>query len=492
MPQSLGQPDDDSILESHIKQVLTNERASYHMPGHKGGLGAPERGRTLLGGSVYAADLSELSGFDYLHGASTALVDAQASAAELFGADRTWYLINGATVGNIAAIGATVGDGDAILVARDSHRSVYAGIVVAGAHPIYLSPVRNNPLDGLFGLHLAEVESALDRHPEIRAVHVTSPSYYGFTTSIREIARLAHARKIPLIVDEAHGAHFIFDESFPPSALSSGADLVVQSPHKTLGSLTQSSLLHAQSTLVDVSRVQAILGMLQSSSPSALLLLSLDLAISEMAQRGRDRWGMALDIARRIRREVNTIDGVRAYDNEIKGSPGISTFDETKIVIDVDGLGTTGFAAARWLKSTYRINPEFADLRRLVFSITIGDTRESEELLVTALRALGSHREHLVEHPNLISLWPTTLPVEHMHLRQAQQQKSLVVTADEATGRTCAEMIVPYPPGVPLLVPGEEISTEVVKSMRQLIDAGCRVVGLSDPTGLSLRVVEDD
>ncbi len=491
MSQPIDRPDHNSILESHIRAVQESERVSFHMPGHKGGRGAPAAGRRLLGDAVYSADLSELSGFDYLHGATSALVRAQQHAATLFGADQTWFLVNGATIGNIAAICSVVGDGDALLVARDSHRSVYAGIALSGARPIYLAPARNEALDGLFGISLDELEAALADHQEVRALHVTCPSYYGFTVPLREIVRLAHAHEIPVIVDEAHGSHFVFDDRFPDSALSCGADLVVQSPHKTLGSLTQSSLLHQRGDRVDRARLSANLSMMQSSSPSALLLLSLDLAVDEMRWSGDAQWQAALALSAWVRREIATIEGVRIYGDEIVGSPGIAGYDPTKIVIDVDQLGTTGFAAGRWLREQWKINPEFSDLRRMVFSITLGDTAQSVQVLANAVHALSENRHQFKAHPNLISLWPSALPVERMSPRQAQQAASVALATQQAIGNISAEMIVPYPPGVPLLIAGEEVSNEAVDSMVQLIDAGCRIVGPADPSGKTLRVVQE-
>lgn len=489
MSHPIDQPQFDSGLARHVREIQESERASFHMPGHKGGRGAPLLGRSLLGDAVYAADLSELGGFDYLHGATSALVDAQQRAAALFGAERTWFLVNGATVGNIAAIGAIVTEGQKILVARASHRSVYAGIAISGANPVYLPPVRNNELDGLFGVDLQEIVHALVEHPDIKAVHITTPSFYGFTTPLRQISDLVHQYNIPLIVDEAHGTHFQFNDSFPESALSCGADLVVQSPHKTLGSLTQSSLLHSQGSRVPTARVQALLEMLQSSSPSALLLVSLDATINEMATIGTQRWQHAIDLAHDVRRSVGRIKDLRVYQDEIKSTRGICDYDVTKIVVDVDDLGTTGYAAGRWLRSTWQINPEFSDLRRMVFSITTGDDKEQADLLVEALSALAGNKHDFKQHPNVVSLWPSEMPRERLSPRVAQQLPDVSVDLSAAIGRIAAEMIIPYPPGVPLVITGEEISGELLLSMEQLIAAGCHIVGLADPTGKTLRVV---
>lgn len=478
-------------LLRHLREVLAAEQHSFHMPGHKGGLGAPPLGVELLGPAVWEADVSELAGFDYLHGARSALVEAQGAAAVLLGADRTWFLVNGATVGNLAAILSTVNEHGALLLARASHRSVYAGLELSGAHPVYLPPVRNEALDSFFGVDPAAVNDALDRNRHIRAVHVTSPSYYGFTIPLHEIAEITRAHGVPLIVDEAHGTHFALHPDLPSPALACGADIVVHSPHKTLGSLTQSSLLHAREDLVDLDRLATLLQVLQSSSPSSLLLLSLDLAVHEMRDHGKERWGRAIELAGSVRERLSGTSAVRVYGDEVVGTPGIAGYDPCKLVVDVHDLGVTGHAAARWLKEHCRLNPEFGDLRRLVFSITPGDDESSADELVEAVLALERSEHGVVADERIVSLWPDVVPDWEITPREGATAKVMTVPADAAIGRISSEMIVPYPPGVPLLVAGELISPEVLDSMRQLLHAGCRMVGMTDPSGETLRCVDD-
>jgi arginine/lysine/ornithine decarboxylase len=461
------------------------------MPGHKGGPGAPPRGVELFGAGLYAIDVSEMGGFDYLHGATSALLRAQADAARIFGAARTFYLVNGATSGNLAALLATASDHDRVLVARGSHRSVYAGLVLSGARPSYLAPVANPALDGLFGIDLDDLERALEDEPSISAVHVTSPSYYGFTIPLDDVRTLTAARGIPLIVDEAHGSHFVFNAAFPRPALGYGADLVVQSPHKTLGSLTQSSLLHVAGTRVNVDRVDQALQMLQSSSPSALLLLSLDLAITEAASSGQAAWGRAIASATTVRAALADATRLHIYGDEIKDAPGIYDFDPTKLVVDVSGLAMTGQESATWLKQHWRINPEFSDLRRIVFSITPGDDERSIELLIDALGALG-HTARGSESQALISRWPQASPALAVTPREGFSSSAEPVALDSAIGRVTAEMIVPYPPGIPLLVPGELLTEAVIETLRQLLAAGCRMVGMADPSGSSIRCLPEE
>jgi arginine/lysine/ornithine decarboxylase len=331
----------------------------------------------------------------------------------------------------------------------------------------------------------------LDADPTIRAVHVTSPSYYGFTAPVGEIAAIVHDHGIPLLVDEAHGSHFAFHDTFPPTAINCGADLVVQSPHKTLGSLTQSSLLHAKGALVDRRTVTAALGMLQSSSPSALLTFSLDVALAEMAAHGESLWARTLSLAGDARAEITDMGHLDAYGDEVIGMPGIDRYDRTKLVIDVARLGTTGFAASRWLRDQWQVNPEFADLRRMVFSLTTGDDRERIDLLTTALSALSEQEAVFAAHPSVNSLWPIGVPEMVRSPRASFRSSSAAVPIDQAAGRVAGEMVVPYPPGVPLIVAGEAISAEVIGAIHQLAAAGCRIVGPADATGTTLACASD-
>jgi arginine/lysine/ornithine decarboxylase len=444
-----------------------------------------------LGAAAYAADVSETGGFDYLHDPKEPLTRAQQRAASVFGADRSWFLVNGATVGNLAAVLATVHDGEEIIVARGSHRSVYAGIALAGAIPVYLAPVANHDLDGLFGISRADVDRALHDHPGARAVHLTNPSYYGFTIDLGAIAELTRSRGIPLIVDEAHGTHWVFHEALPATALSTGADCVIQSPHKTLGSLTQSSLLHLRGTLVDPTAVDRALQMLQSSSPSALLLISIDAAIEEMAAHGGPTWGRAIELGARARAEIEKIPGLSPVGEWAVGTPGIAGFDPTKVVVDVSALGITGFAAAERLRRGSRISPEFSDLRRMVFSVTSADTDETIDLLTKGLREITTSVDTEPWQHLIVSRWPTVAPEMALSPRLGAALPSQPVPRSRSVGRISGEIVVPYPPGIPLLVPGERISAEVITAIGQLLGAGARIVGVADPTVATLRCVDE-
>ena len=486
---AVGEP----ALAGELRRAWAAERCSYHMPGHKGGRGASPLARELLGAAAFEADVSEVGGaFDYLHAPEGALSDAQRHAAALFGAERTWFLVNGSTVGNIAAICTAVGEGDELLVARNSHRSVTAGLVLSGATPVYLAPVLHRTLDGFFGVDPADVARALAEHRRIRAVHITSPDYYGFTSAVADIAALCHARGVPLIVDEAHGTHFAFHPELPESALACGADVVVQSAHKTLGSLTQSSLIHVRGDLVDEDGLAAQLQLLQSSSPSALLLVSLDLACAAMAADGRRAMDETVRLAQAARSRIGAIAGLVLHGDEVARDGVVAGVDPTKLVVDVAPLGVSAFDAADWLRQNRRIAPEFADLRRMVFSITAGDDEDTVDVLVESLAALAATVAGDGVAAPIASVWDGDVPAVVLTPRQASRRRTVAVPLAEAAGRVAGEGAIPYPPGIPLIAPGERITTAVIASLRRLTAAGCRIVGLADPTAGTVRCIEAD
>jgi arginine decarboxylase len=478
-----------SAIADGVRACWDGEERSYHMPGHKGGRGAHAMALELIGEAALRADLSELGGFDYLHAPTGAVDRAQRHAARLFGATRSFFLVNGATVGNLAAVLATVGDGERILMFRHSHRSVYAGVTLAGAVPVYIDTLHDRELDLATTGDVASARAALQRDPGIRALHVTRPNYYGICCDLAPYVALARSHGIPLIVDEAHGTHFTFHPAFPQSALAAGADIVIQSPHKTLSSLTQSSLLHVNGECADAQRVSHALGMLQSSSPSALLLLSLDIALSQMAQNGYARWAQVHELASDARRRIHAAGMLHCHDATLAGRAGIAAVDPAKLVVDVSALGITGFAARDWLRAHCKINPEFADLRRIVCSLTLGDDQCSTTVLVDAVAALkGSFVVDKARRaPPRVGAYP--LPAIAMSPRQAGARRAETAPLDQTTGRVAAEFVIPYPPGIPLLVPGEVISDRVLQAMANLQQAGCHIVGPADVTAQSLRVL---
>ena len=462
-------------------------RPAFHMPGH--GHRNPFSGELaqVLDDRVYALDQSEMAGLDYLHEPNGALAASQERAARVFGADRSWYLVNGATGGNLAAIWAIARPNGKVLALRRSHQSVHAALAIAGLEPRYLQPLPDVGLQSLFGIDVDGLRSALESTTDVVAVHVTSPDYYGYRLPLAQIATLCHAHDVPLIVDEAHGAHlgFVTGEQ---SALRAGADLVVHSPHKALGSLTQSAVLHLQGSRVDADRVAEALVLLQSSSPSALLTMSLDALVEELERSGVATWTAQAELGRWAAARTGP-DGEPLLSLRRPLPRGVSDTDPCKLVVDSTRYGCT----VRELRQSLLqrgVRPEFTDQRNLVLSITVGTTRAAVETLLEALceLAVAAPPASIERTGGTLSLWPD-LPAERgLPGRVALQARRQVVPLDEAGGMIVAAPLTPYPPGIPLVLPGEVLSPALVCTIEAFLAQDVAVRGLVRTAGGGLAV----
>ncbi|NPV93515.1 MAG: aminotransferase class I/II-fold pyridoxal phosphate-dependent enzyme [Firmicutes bacterium] len=476
--------DDDAPLAEALIAYLEKARRPFHMPGHKQGAGIPPVLARLWGREIFRYDLTELPGLDDLHAPREAIQRAQEASARCFGAERTWFLVNGSTVGIQAAIMAAAGEGDAVLVPRQAHRSVLGGLILSGARPVY----RRVTLEPRFGIPLAsrveDVEDQLSEESRVRAVVEVHPNYYGVAGEISGLARLCSEKGIPLLVDEAHGAHFQFDPRLPGPALSQGADVSVQSWHKTLTALTQTAVLHLRGGRVDRERISRCLSVLQTTSPSYPLLLSLDAARQQMETGGEAVWSRVLELSEWTRHRVKRIPGLDCLGDEIMDAPAVGGWDPTKLLVGVTGLGLSGFEAAGWLREMRGIEPELADPRNVLFMLTPGDDRGSAEYLVESLESMA--REHRPAdgsgnwggegHERIFDLLPEVV----LTPREAFNREHRAVPLKNAVGEVCAETISPYPPGVPLLAPGEVITREAVEVITELKSRGTAWQGWSD------------
>jgi arginine decarboxylase len=477
MPDT-SSPGPQTEMGRAVDRYHAGERHSFHMPGHKQQPAAmhPDAQR-IFGDAMIANDLSEMGGFDYLHAPENSIEQSQKNAAQVFGAAQTWFLVNGSTGGNLAAITALAGDGDSVVMLRASHRSVYGGVVFAGANPIYVPMKHDIEEDGWF----VGNDDLLDELPltGVAALHLTRPNYYGMAVDMDRWVDAARRLDIPLIVDEAHGSHFAFDDRLPKSALALGADITIQSTHKTLGGLTQASMMHASERgLRWADRVGRSAQQLQSSSPSALLTISLDLSTEHMRADGKKLVSQAIDLAEQI--ATSLPDPLR-----VVRLPNVS-MDPTKVVIDVRPLSMTGFAAAQWLRNERQLWVELADQHRIVCSLTLGDNPRSAAALTDALADLATQRG--AADVQVSPAWVTSQRA--MGIRQALQATVESVPVAQSVNRVVGEYIIPYPPGIPLAVPGEVITTEVMDALLQYQSIGSRIVGPSDGTIATLLVVK--
>ena len=483
MKKSLETPLLNALIESAAKP-----HAAFYAPGHKQGQGSDRKIEDLIGKRVFKADLPELPELDNLFAPEGVIASAQQLAAETFGAERTWFLVNGSTCGIVAAILATCGTDDKIILPRNSHQSAIAGLVLSGAMPIFINPEYNREVGLAYNVTPEAVERALERHPDTKAVLMLHPTYQGICSDLEAIAHIARRYNVPLIVDEAHGAHFAFHRDLPPSAMSLGADLSVQSIHKTLSALTQASMLHLQGDRICPLRVNKALQLVESTSPSYLLLASLDAARQQMSDRGDELMSRTIALAT----EAQTIAEIPCLSILTpRIQPGCRHFDPTRLTIDVSKLGITGFEADEILHERLGVTCELPLLQYLTFIISLGNTTVDIQKLVRACKTLSQlATDRTISPPSILSHSPSSIYPSQVSPREAYFAVTETVALGEASDRLCGELICPYPPGIPLLMPGEIITSEAIEYLQQVLAAGGTITGCKDPTVQTIQTLK--
>ncbi|GAX38110.1 aminotransferase class I/II-fold pyridoxal phosphate-dependent enzyme [Nodularia sp. NIES-3585] len=467
-----------------LKACTTHAHAPFYTPGHKRGEGIAQPLADLFGTKVFRADLTELADLDNLFAPQGVIQAAQKLAAEAFGAAQTWFLVNGSTCGIEAAILATCGTGDKIILPRNVHSSVISGLILSGAIPIFLNPEYDSVLDIAHSITPEAVQVALQKHPDAKAVLVVYPTYYGVCGNLQAIAHITHQYHIPLLVDEAHGAHFAFHPDLPPSALATGADLTVQSTHKVLGAMTQASMLHVQGHRIDIDRVSKALQLVQSTSPSYILLASLDAARQQMALHGKALMSRTLSLADIARRRISEIPGLSVLQ--------MPNLDPTRLTVTVFGLGFTGFAAEEILDEKLGVTAELASLQHLTFIISLGNTASDIEQLVQGLMRLGSGEWGVGSGESMrkgFFVWDDNLGC--VSPREAFFAVSEILPLSQTSDRICTEIVCPYPPGIPILMPGELITPGALEYLQQVLSMGGLISGCADTSLQTLKVVRN-
>ena len=471
-------------------QALSQQREiPFHTPGHKRGQGSPDLLRHWLGKTVFQGDLPELPELDNLFAPQGVIQDAQALAAELWGADQTWFLVNGSTCGIVAAVLATCGDGDKLILPRNSHQSAIAAVIQSGAIPIFMEPQHDPLWDLAWSVTPEVLRHTLAQHPDAKAVLLLHPTYHGVCGDLATLTAIAQSYQIPVIVDEAHGSHFAFHPEFPPVALACGADVVIQSTHKTLGAFTQASMLHCQGDRVSGDRISRALQLVQSTSPNYLLLASLDAARHQMATQGHRLWHQTLDLAHLAQAQLASLEGLTILTLPATAPPGFQFLDRTRLTLDVSQWGMTGFSLDDQLREQFGITAELPTLRQLSFILTFGNTEEDIERLIQALTHLAP--------PVLPAKIPDSLPIalppapRVLTPRQAFFAPTEIVSASAAIDRLSAELICPYPPGIPVLIPGEQITPEAIAYLQEVLCLGGMVSGCHSPELHYIRVISD-
>lgn len=452
--------------------------APFHTPGHKHGQTVYPFMRTILTAKGLAMDVSLMNALDDLNDPEGCLLEAENMAAELYGSDDAYLAVNGTTGAIHTMILSAVQSGDKIIVPRTAHRSVIGGIILADARPVWVQPEVDDELGLAHGVTSASYMAAMAEHPDAKAVFIVNPTYYGACGDIAAIVRLAHAHDMTVLVDEAHGPHLVFSEELPMSAMEAGADMAAQSTHKLLGAMTQGSLLLRQGERVSRERVLQMLQLTQSTSPNYILMASIDAARAHMEEEGEELMTRTIRLARRLRDGVNAIDGLFSFGRERIGQCGIYDFDETKVTVTVSSLGVTGSQAEEVLRRK-GIESELCDYHNVLFLVTIGDTEESIDRLLTAIREMADELRGRYTLPALTAD-AIGLPEVAVSPREALYAPKEAVDFTSAAGRIAAEVVTFYPPGIPVLCPGERISEEQIAYCKRRLAAGLFVSGAMD------------
>ncbi|GAB2222918.1 hypothetical protein Droror1_Dr00017049 [Drosera rotundifolia] len=484
-------------LVSALKAAADMNAASFHFPGHNRGRAAPSSLVELIGRKAFLHDLPELPELDNLFAPEGPILEAQKLAAELFGAVQTWFLVGGTTCGIQAAIMATCSPGDVLILPRNSHISAISALVLTGVVPKYIMPDYDLELEIAGTVTSSQVGDAInDLKVEGRnaaAVFITCPTYHGICSNLKEIAEVCHSQGVPLIVDEAHGAHFGFHPQLPSSALHQGADISIQSTHKVLCSLTQSSMLHMAGKLVDKERISRCLQTLQSTSPSYLLLASLDAARSQLSKSPEAVFHDAIQLANEAKSSIRGIHPLSVLDSaRFSKSPAI---DPLRITVGVKKLGLSGYEADEFLSRDQNVVSELVGSHSITFVFTPGTCMDHVQSLVLGLERLSTSMAVMSDHSLEKTInYDVSVPFSDIRMelnpREAFFAGKRKISFQESIGKVSGELICPYPPGIPVLAPGEIITQGDLDCLLRVRSMGGFISGASDPCLSSIVICD--
>jgi arginine decarboxylase len=460
------------ILLAHAKRDVI----SFHCPGHKNGSSIDKKLKDYTGEEVYKFDVTVFDEVDSLHDPVGPIKKAQELMAQAYGVEHSLFLVNGTSVGNMAMFLAACDPGDSVIVSRSSHKSIMSGIVMSGVWPIWIQPRINQSLDLIFNSTYDQIKDALDKYPEAKAVFVTSPTYNGVVTDLSKIVDLCHRRKKIVLVDEAHGAHLVFNKHLPESAITAGADLCVQSIHKILSAMSQGSALHFNSKLVDFNRVKKVVSMLQTTSPNYLTLASLDLARRQAFLHGEENFETVIRAAEWGRAYINNnIRSMKCFTRQEIQKLGFD-LDVTKLTVNVTKTGFSGYEIEDILAKEYNIQLDYADLFNLVAIMGEGSKKSDVEAFVNALENIdkkyhGEQKNWILKIPSLA----TEMVTRPREVFLSNNTKN--VSLKKAVGHVAAQTLTPYPPGIPVLIPGERITKEICDYLMDMSSKNIRISG---------------
>ncbi|WP_297428382.1 aminotransferase class I/II-fold pyridoxal phosphate-dependent enzyme [Clostridium sp.] len=482
--------DRESHANAPIYKALTEYKKArvvpFDVPGHKQGRGNAML-REFLGEQCLSVDVNSMKPLDNLCHPVSVIKEAEELAADAFGSKHAFFMVNGTSSSVQAMVMSVCKRGDKIIMPRNVHRSAINALVISGAIPVYINPGINKKLGIPLGMSVEDVKRAILENPDAKAVLVNNPTYYGICSNLKEITKIAHEHGMYVLVDEAHGTHFYFGENMPVSAVAAGADMAAVSMHKTGGSLTQSSFLLLNCDL-HIGYVRQIINLTQTTSGSYLLMSSLDLARRDLVLHGKEIFNKVTQISEYARGEINKIGGYYAFSKELIDGDAVYDFDITKLSIFTREIGLAGIEVYDLLRDEYGIQIEFGDIGNILAIISVGDRNLAIERLISSLseikRLHSKDKAGMFDHEYInpeVALTP----------QEAFYSPKISVPMNESSGKICAEFVMCYPPGIPILAPGEKITKEILDYINYAKEKGCFLTGTEDPKIENINIVED-
>lgn len=470
-----------------LQEFRRNKVVPFNVPGHKRGRGNPEL-VSLLGKQCVELDVNSMKPLDNLCHPISVIKEAENLAADAFGAAHAFLMVGGTTSAVQTMVLTACKSGEKIILPRNVHRSVINALVINGATPIYVNPETDSRLGIALGMKISQVERAIEENPDAVAILVNNPTYYGICSNLESIVKLAHENDMMVLVDEAHGTHFYFGDDMPITAMAAGADMSSVSMHKSGGSLTQSSFLLTGPN-VSAGYVRQVINLTQTTSASYLLISSLDVSRRNLALRGKELFAEVLKIADYARKEINKIGGYYAYGKELINGDSIYDFDATKLTVYTLDVGLAGIEVYDLLRDEYDIQLELGDMGNILAYISIGDRIREVERFVSALydikRLYSKDRAGLFDH-EYINPSVVMTPQEAFYA-----PKEEMIPIRETNGRICTEFLMCYPPGIPILAPGERITQEIIDYILYAKEKGCQLTGPEDERVECLNVIKE-
>lgn len=460
----------------------------FDVPGHKRGKGNPELTK-FLGEKCLTVDVNSMKPLDNLCHPVSVIKEAEELAARAFGAQHAFFMVNGTTSAVQSMIMSVCKRGDKIIMPRNVHRSAINALIISGAVPVYVNPSINKQLGIPLGMSVTDVKKAIEQNPDAKAVLVNNPTYYGICSDLRTITKLAHQHGMKVLVDEAHGTHFYFGENLPVSAMAAGADMAAVSMHKTGGSLTQSSFLLSNHPDLHQGYIRQIINLTQTTSGSYLLLSSLDLSRRNLALHGKEIFARVKELAQYAREEINKLGGFYAFSSELIDGDAIFDFDTTKLSVHTRDIGLAGIEVYDLLRDEYDIQIEFGDIGNILAIISVGDNMFVMERLISAMaeikRIYQKDKAGMYDHEYIN-------PEVVMTPQEAFYAAKHAMPIEQSAGQICSEFVMCYPPGIPILAPGERITQEILDYIAYAKEKGCFLTGTEDIHIENINVVGEN